>query len=88
MARGLPVLPTYKISQICIRGQSQGIWGDAEILEIESNSRHKKYKETACIPCLTNLIIHPAWISLTSGSPLSEMRLLTPRNQYDVTDSS
>jgi predicted GIY-YIG superfamily endonuclease len=45
----------------------------ARILEIESNSRHRKYKKSAHMTCLTNLIsqprldISPIWISLISN---------------------
>jgi hypothetical protein len=47
--------------------------GEARILEIESNSRCRKYKELAHIACLTNLIsqpsldISPIWIPLISN---------------------
>jgi hypothetical protein len=43
-------------------------WDEASILEIESNSRYRKYKELAHMACLTNLISHtslnisPIWI--------------------------
>jgi hypothetical protein len=44
-------------------------WDEARILEIESNSRYKKHKESAHVVCLTNSIsqpnldIPPIWIS-------------------------
>jgi hypothetical protein len=47
-------------------------WDDARILEIESNSRYRKYKESAHTACLTNPIsqlslnISPIWIPLIS----------------------
>jgi hypothetical protein len=48
-------------------------WGEARILEIESNSRYSKYKELAHMAGLTNLIsqtsldISPTWIPLISN---------------------
>jgi hypothetical protein len=45
---------------------------EARILEIESNSRYRKYKESAHIACRTNPIsqpslgISPIWIPLIS----------------------
>jgi hypothetical protein len=58
------------------------IWDEARILEIENNSRHRKYKESARVACSKNLIsqpnvdISPIWIPLiidevtkSKGSP-------------------
>jgi hypothetical protein len=48
-------------------------WDEARILETESNSRYRKYKELAHMACLTNPIsqssldISPIWIRLTSN---------------------
>jgi hypothetical protein len=48
-------------------------WDEARILEIESNSRYRKYKESAHMACLTNPIsqpslnISPLWIPLISN---------------------
>jgi hypothetical protein len=48
-------------------------WDETRILEIESNSRYRKYKELAHMACLTNLIsqpcldISPIWIPLTNN---------------------
>jgi hypothetical protein len=48
-------------------------WDEARTLEIESNSRYRKYKELAHMACLTNPIsqpsldISPIWISLISN---------------------
>jgi hypothetical protein len=45
-------------------------WDEASILEIESNTRHRKYKESAQMACLTTPIrqhsfhISPIWIPL------------------------
>jgi hypothetical protein len=47
-------------------------WDEARILEIESNSRYRKYKESAHVTNLTNQIsqpsldISPIWIPLIS----------------------
>jgi hypothetical protein len=47
-------------------------WDEARILEIESNSRYRKYKESAHTACSTNPIsepsleISPIWIPLSS----------------------
>jgi hypothetical protein len=47
-------------------------WDEAKILEIGSNSRYRKYKESACMAYLTNLSsqpsleISPVWILLVS----------------------
>jgi hypothetical protein len=55
-------------------------WDEAGILEIESNSRYRKYKESAHMACLTNLFSHPSldissiWIPLTSNEVLNSQR--------------
>jgi hypothetical protein len=47
-------------------------WDEARILEIESNSRYRKYKESAHMACSTypisqpSLEISPIWIPLVS----------------------
>jgi hypothetical protein len=47
-------------------------WDDARVLEIESNSRYRKYKESAHMACLINpvsqpsLDISPIWIPFIS----------------------
>jgi hypothetical protein len=48
-------------------------WDETRILEIVSNSRYRKYKESAHMVCLTNLISQPSldissiWMPLTSS---------------------
>jgi hypothetical protein len=48
-------------------------WDEARILEVENNSRYRKYKESAHMGCLTNTIsqpslnISPIWISLVTN---------------------
>jgi hypothetical protein len=39
-------------------------WGEAMILEIESNSRYRKYKESAHMACLINPINQPSFSHL------------------------
>jgi hypothetical protein len=39
-------------------------WDDAKILEIESSSMYRKYKESDHLACITNRV----WIFLQSGS--------------------
>jgi hypothetical protein len=55
-------------------------WDEAKVLEIESNSRYRKYKESAHMACLTNPIsqpsldISPIWISLVSNEVTKTQR--------------
>jgi predicted GIY-YIG superfamily endonuclease len=41
-------------------GHREG-WDEARILEIEINSRYRKYKESAHTTCLTNPTSQPSW---------------------------
>jgi hypothetical protein len=36
------------------------VWDETRILETESNSRPRKYKESACMVCLKNPISQPS----------------------------
>jgi hypothetical protein len=36
-------------------------WDDAKILELESNSMYRKYKELTHVACLTNPLSQPSW---------------------------
>jgi hypothetical protein len=52
-----------KISTICQHAYEEGHklgWDKVRILEIESNSRYKKYKEWAHMACLTNPMSQPS----------------------------
>jgi hypothetical protein len=55
-------------------------WDDARILDIESNSRYRKYKESAHMACVTNPIsqpsvgISPIWIPLISNEVSTSQR--------------
>jgi predicted GIY-YIG superfamily endonuclease len=63
-------------------------WDEARILEIESNSKYKKYKESEHMAYLIRSA-NQVWTLLLSGSPSSAMRFLTHREDlYHVTDSS
>jgi hypothetical protein len=48
------------------------MWDEARVLEVESNSRYRKYKESAHMACSVNPIsqpsldISPIWIPLTA----------------------
>jgi hypothetical protein len=54
---------------------------EARILEIESNSRYRKYKESAHVACLTNPISHPSlditpiWIPLISNEVTNSQKI-------------
>jgi hypothetical protein len=64
-------------------------WDDARIMDIESNSRCRKYKESAHMAFLTNPISQssvdtsPIWISLINNEVCSSQRSL-----YGVRHSS
>jgi hypothetical protein len=62
-----------EISKLALPAYEEGNvvgWDEARILEIGSNSRYRKYKESAHMACLTNPIsqpsldISPIWILL------------------------
>jgi hypothetical protein len=63
----------------CEEGHRVG-WDEARILEIESNSKYRKYKESAYVACLTNPIsqpslgISPIWIPLISNDVSNSQR--------------
>jgi hypothetical protein len=54
------ILEKSKLSQHTYEGDHSVGWDEARILEIESNSRYKKYKESAHVACLTNPISQPS----------------------------
>jgi hypothetical protein len=61
-------------------------WDEARILDIESHSKYRKYKEVAHMACSIDLISQPSWTFLPSGSPLSAMRSTFHRDDlFDVT---
>jgi hypothetical protein len=51
-------------------GEGHGVvWDEARILEIESNCKYRKHKESTHVACLTNPIIHPSLDSSTICIP-------------------
>jgi hypothetical protein len=67
------LLEKSKLTQHAYEEGHRAGWDDARVLEIESNSRYRKYKESAHMTCLTS----------------SAMRFLTHRvDLYNLRDSS
>jgi hypothetical protein len=62
-------LEKSELAQHAYEEGHMGGWDEARILEIESNSRYRKYKESAHIASLNNPISNPVWPFLLSGSP-------------------
>jgi hypothetical protein len=60
---------------------------EARILEIESNRRHRKYKESAHMAWLKTWLASPVQISLPSGALLSSMRWSNQRDHHDFIHS-
>jgi hypothetical protein len=58
-------------------------WDEARVFEIESNSRYRKYKESAHMTCLTNPIsqpsvdVAPIWISLISHEVINSLKKIS-----------
>jgi hypothetical protein len=50
------LLEKSKLAQHAHEEGHRVVWNEARILETESNSRHRKYKELAHIACLKNLV--------------------------------
>jgi hypothetical protein len=71
-----------KLDQLAYEEGHRVGWDDARILEIESNSRHRKYKEWTQMTCLTNPIsqpsfeISPHWIPLISNEVSNSQRFV------------
>jgi predicted GIY-YIG superfamily endonuclease len=67
------LLEKSKLAQHAYEEDHRVGWDDARILDIENNSRYRKYKESAHMVCLTNAIsqpsldISPIWIPLISN---------------------
>jgi hypothetical protein len=59
-----------KLAQHAFEEGHQISWNEAKILQIEVNSRQRKYKESAHMACMENPIrqpsleFHPIWIPL------------------------
>jgi hypothetical protein len=66
------LLEKSKLTQHAYEEGHRVAWDDARILETESNSRYRKYTESAHMACLTEPIsqhrldISPIWIPLIS----------------------
>jgi hypothetical protein len=75
-------LEKSKLAQHAYKEGHRDIWDEARILEIESNRRYRKYKESAHVACLTNPIsqpsldISPIWIPLISNEMTISKRSL------------
>jgi hypothetical protein len=54
------LLAKSKLAQHAYEEGHRVSWDEARILEIESNSRHKKYKVPAHMACSTNPISQPS----------------------------
>jgi hypothetical protein len=67
------LLEKSKLAQHAYEEGHNVSWDEATILEVESNSRYKKYKESAHMACLTNpnsqpsLGSSPIWFLLSSN---------------------
>jgi hypothetical protein len=73
-------LDISKLAQWAYEEGNRVSWNEIRILEIESNSRYRKYKESAHMVCLTNLIsqpsldISPTWNPLISNEVTKSQR--------------
>jgi hypothetical protein len=54
------LLEKSRLAQHACEQSHSVIWDESRILEIESNSRHRKCKELAHMACLKNLISQPS----------------------------
>jgi hypothetical protein len=63
------LLEKSKLVQHVYEEGHREVWDEARILEIDSNSRYRKYEESAHMACLTDLISQPS-LDILSGSPL------------------
>jgi AraC-like DNA-binding protein len=67
------LLEKSKLAQHAYEDSHRVGWDEARILEFESNSRYRKYNESAHMACLTNPISQPSfdissiWIPLISN---------------------
>jgi hypothetical protein len=66
----LDLLEKSKLAQHAYEEDHRVVWDKARVLDIENNSRFRKYKESAHMACSTNLTsqpsldISPIWIPL------------------------
>jgi hypothetical protein len=70
-------LEISKLAQHAFEDGHRVDWNEARILEIECNSRYRKYKELAHMACLINQIsqpsldISPIWIPIVSNEVIN-----------------
>jgi hypothetical protein len=82
------LLEKSKLAQHANEGGNWVGGDDARVLEIASNSRCRKYKESAHMTCLTNpssqpsLDISPIWIPLISNEISNSQRRYVWRNRF------
>jgi hypothetical protein len=69
-----------KLAQHAYEEDHKVMWDEARVLEVESNRRYRKYKESAHMACSTNLIsqtnldISPIWIPFISDEVTKSRR--------------
>jgi hypothetical protein len=74
------LLEKSKLSQLAYEEGHRVSWDEARILEIESNNRYRKCKESTLMACLPNPIsllsldISPTWIPLISNDITNSQR--------------
>jgi hypothetical protein len=82
------LLDKSKLAQLVYEECQRVGWDEARILEIGSNSRCRRYKESAHMACLTNPIsllsldISPIWISLISNEVTNSQRRSLWRDRF------
>jgi hypothetical protein len=73
------LLEESKLAQRAYEEGHRVHWDDPRILEIESNSRYRKYKESAHMACSTNQISQPSldissiWIPLINNEDFNRL---------------
>jgi hypothetical protein len=81
-------LEKSKLAQHTYEEGHRVCWDDSRILEIESNSRYRKYKELALMACSTNPIsrpsldISPIWIPLINNEVFNSQRRSVWRDRF------
>jgi hypothetical protein len=72
---GIPETRKHDVSEHAQHAYEEGHrggWDDARILEIESISRYRKYKESAHMACLTNPVSQPSLGHFSYLDPLHQ----------------
>jgi hypothetical protein len=73
------LLDKSKLAQYAFEEGHQISWNKAKILQIEVNSRQRKYKESAHMACMENPISQPSLEFPPAGSLWSKRRSITYR---------